>query len=116
MHVEYRDPDENRDGDRLDARRKGIDRSRLLDADNQKEHQEEYDDDRRQIDDAPGKRAFRKFLGKPDADRSQKIVEVAGPTVGDGRDRHAVFQNEVPGDDPRDQLAEGRIAIAISTA
>lgn len=46
-----------------------------------------------------------------------KIVEqadkVSTPTGGDGRSAEGVFQDQVPADDPGDELAQGGIAVGV---
>ena len=47
---------------------------------------------------------------------SEERVEVAAPADGDRRDRYAVLEDEVPADDPGDDLAERRVRVGVRTA
>ena len=49
-------------------------------------------------------------------DPPQESVEVVGPTGGDEAGPDGIFEDEVPADDPGEQLAEGRVSIGIRTA
>ncbi len=44
---------------------------------------------------------------------TEKILEVTGPAIGDGGGANGVFENEVPADDPGDNLAQGSVGIGI---
>src|SRR5215207_6960353 len=43
--------------------------------------------------------------------RVEQLVEVLAPADGDRRHRDAVLEDQVPADDPRDQLAHRRVAV-----
>src|SRR2546428_6515776 len=42
--------------------------------------------------------------------------EVSGPTNGDCRSAEEILEDQIPTDDPGDELAEGRIAVSVCTA
>ena len=48
--------------------------------------------------------------------RVQQLLQVAAPAHGDRRDRHAVLEDQVPADDPRDELAERRVGVGVGRA
>ena len=64
---------------------------------------------------SPGRTGDR--LGQADAEeRVQQRLQVAAPADGHRRHRHAVLEDQVPADDPRDELAERRVAVGVGAA
>ena len=116
MHIEDRDADEANNRQEFDEYGGCIDAGGFFDAHNQQRHQNENDRNRRQIDNAAHKRAFGQSFGKSHARGCQPVVEIPRPAIGNRRNRDAVFEDQVPGDDPGDQFTKSRIAVAISTA
>ena len=51
-----------------------------------------------------------------DAEAAQQRVEVVAPRDRDGDVADGVFENQVPADDPRDQLAERRVRVGVGAA
>ncbi len=51
-----------------------------------------------------------------DADAAEERVGVAGPRDGDGRVADGVLEEEVPADDPGDQLAQRRVGVRVGAA
>ena len=54
--------------------------------------------------------------GMVDAEIMQQRGDIARPADRDGRGAHGVFEDEVPADDPGEDLAEGRIGIGVGAA
>ena len=119
MNIEHGHSDEHRDGHQLDSDGDGVDARALFDAGNQEEHQQENNHNSGHIADAAaalGKRTLGEFGRQAKSDSRQRIVKVTRPSVGDGRNRDAIFKDQIPGDDPGDQLAERSVAVAVSAA
>ncbi len=62
------------------------------------------------------KRRSRKVGRHDDAEVSQKAHDIAGPADGDGGGAERVFQDQIPADDPGDELAERRIGVSVGAA
>ena len=54
--------------------------------------------------------------GEPDADIREETDHVTRPADRHGRGAERVFEDEVPADDPRQQLAERRVAVRVRRA
>ena len=61
----------------------------------------------------PGKRRLRPAGGDGDAGSLQEVDEVPRPTDGDRRGAKHVLEDEVPTDEPGNELAERRIRIGV---
>src|SRR5208337_3665856 len=67
-----------------------------------------------EVDDSPiSARRAKKGRRKADPDGPEEGVEVPGPADCHRRDRKTVFENEIPADDPRPDLAERDVAVGI---
>ena len=56
-------------------------------------------------------------VGQREAERGvEQLVEVAAPADGHGGDRDAVLEDQVPADDPGDQLAHRRVGVRVGAA
>ena len=77
----------------------------------------EDDEDGRQVDDPALARRLRDRVRQREAEGGvEQLVEVAAPADRDGRDRHAVLEDQVPADDPGDQLAHRRVGVGVGAA
>ena len=47
------------------------------------------------------------------AEKGEEVLKIVRPPVGDGRRGDGVLEDEVPADDPRDQLAERGVGVGI---
>ena len=54
--------------------------------------------------------------GRLHAEECEEVLEVVRPAVRDGRRGDGVLEDEVPADDPRDQLAERGVGVGIGRA
>ena len=57
---------------------------------------------------------LRQPVGNVNAEISQQTIEKLGPANRDSHVADGVFDDQVPADDPRDQLAECRIRVGVS--
>ena len=99
---------------------------RFLGSADQHGREQEDNERRRQIDDAchgrtvrqlelgPGRRGILRW--NVDAEIMQQRDNIARPADGDGGGAHGVFEDEVPTDDPGEDLAQGRIGIGVGAA
>ena len=85
-----------------------------LDADDQHAHHQQRDHHRGQVDDAVG--GGRRARSAPRGRALDDLLEVAGEAGRQRRRADRELQGEVPADDPRDQLAEGRVAERVGAA
>ena len=60
--------------------------------------------------------AVRQPARQVDAEAAEQRVEVAAPGDGDGDVADRVLEDQIPADDPRDQLAERRVRIRVGAA
>jgi hypothetical protein len=127
VHVERADADHEQDGGDLDPHQDGIDAGALANADHQDDRDQGDDADRRQVDvrprgdqpselgvvvhDRPGD-----GVGQLPAEDVQDALEVAGPPVRHGGGADGVLQDQVPADDPGEQLAERGVGVGIGRA
>ena len=104
-----------------------VDPGRFVDADDQKGRHRHDDEHGRNIEDgagaAPdagrrviGKRRACELVGDRDAEVAEEADDVAGPADGDGGRADRVFEDQVPADDPGDELAQRRIGIGVGAA
>ena len=124
MNMEHRDRDKNADGYKFEEYHGCVQARAGFHADDQHAHQGQNDrrggkiyEDR--VCDIMGigrERSVQKEIRQIDMDGMQKAVEIPRPAVGHRCNRHAIFQQKIPADDPRDQLAERGIGIAIGAA
>ena len=64
----------------------------------------------------PIKRGRRVGVGNLDAEAFEEAFEVAGPADRDGHSADAVFEDEVPADDPSHQFAERGVGVSVGAA
>ena len=64
----------------------------------------------------PGEKGVGQFGREVDAEALQNLVEITGPADGDRRGAGAIFEHQIPADDPGENLAERRISISVSAA
>ena len=75
----------------------------------------EHDEHGGQVDDADRRRG-RERRRQRDAEAGQQPLHVAAPADGDGHRADGVFENQVPADHPRHQLAERRVGVGVGAA
>ena len=111
----------------LDGNHRGIEPCALLDPDDQDPRDEHGDRDPRQVEHAAGaeevarrrivvERRVGERLRQVDSEDRQDVLEVLRPAVGDGHRRHGILQDQVPPDDPGEQLAQRGVGICIGRA
>ena len=115
VDVEDAQADDEQDQDHLDGHRHQFEAAERLGSTGQDPGDQQADQDGRQVDDAAF--SFVRRGGHPrrhvDADAGKESVEVAGNADRDDGDDCDVLQQEVPADEPSDDLAKGNIAIGI---
>ena len=52
--------------------------------------------------------------GQGDAQPSEQLHDISGPAGGHRRGAEGIFENQVPADDPGNELAQGRVAVGVS--
>ena len=114
--MEHRHADEDRDGQQLDKDHGHVDAGALPHAQHEQDHEDQDDAGGRQVDDAAQGGGLGQGIRQGQAHGGEGVVEIAGPAVGHGGGGHPVFQDQIPADDPGDQLAEGRVAVAVGAA
>ena len=118
LHEREAGDDEEQDRGELDGDHHRVEARALANADDQ-EHGDEQDDDRgRQVDDRAS--ACPRRGGHParqmQAEAGEDALEVAAPADGHGHRPDRVFEDEVPADHPREDLAERRIRVGVGAA
>ena len=116
--------DDEEDGGHLDGHHDPVEGGAFLNAFHQDGGDDGHDDERGQVHDGarggevagggvvlPGR--FAHQLGHVDADLADGALEVGGPARGHGRAGHAVFEDEVPADDPGEQFTERGVGIGV---
>ena len=117
IDVPYGAHDEQHDDRQLDQHHDVVGLLRLIDADRQHPRDDEHDDETGQIE-IRG-HAFGGAVRGGQLDRQmkseafQQLVEIAGPSRGDGGGLQRVFQNKIPADHEGDQLAERKIRVGV---
>ena len=103
--------DLDRDHHRVEARA-------LADADHQQHGDRQHDQHRGQVDEGPRRGARRG--GHPgrqiEAEAREDALEVAAPADRHGHRADRVLEDQVPADDPGDDLAERRVGVGVGAA
>ena len=68
---------------------------------------------RRPVDQIVIERRVREGVRQSDVEEGKKILKVMGPAVRNGGRGHRVLENQIPSDDPREQLAQGRVGVRV---
>ena len=106
-----------------DQRRVGV--GGLLDADHQQRRDQQHDGGGRQVEHAgsscrrrpwPSQRGGGELGRERDAEVAQQAHEVARPADRDGRRAERVLEDQVPADDPGDELARRRVGVGVGAA
>ncbi len=125
--------DEDQDGGHLDQHHDVVGASRLADAAHQEHRQEHHDQEGRNVEaEMPAgsvEVVARKVLqaggqvgrgdpldGQMDAKPVEEVYQVSGEAHADAHVAESVFENQIPADDPGDQLAEGGVGVGVSRA
>ena len=99
-----------------------VDGGRFRDTANQQRRQKSQDDDGGDVDDAVhavGRRLERRmapFIGNVQPDVLEHLVEVLAPGDGHGRGADGVLENQVPADNPGDELAHRRVRVRVGAS
>jgi hypothetical protein len=115
--------DHQHDDADLDDDHDVVDRGRFLDADDEQDRDENRDDDRGQVEyggDRPASREPDRRAGRG-AERRRKLNtelpqqrdEIARPSHGDGGGAERVLEDQIPPDDPGDELAECGVGVGV---
>ena len=92
-------------------------RARSADADDQQRGDGEHEERGRQVDRPALARRLGDRVGQREAEgRVEELAEVAAPADGHGRDGDAVLEDQVPADDPGDELAHRRVGVRVRAA
>ena len=59
---------------------------------------------------------MRPLIWNAQAEPVEHAIGVFAPGDGDGRRSDGIFENQIPADDPRDELAHGRVRIGVGAA
>src|SRR5205807_6226728 len=100
----------------LDADQDGVGGGALADADDQDHGHGQGDEHGRQVQPGPrrAERVGAEELGHlPGKEDVEEFVEVFRPGGGDAGAGHGVFEDEVPADDPGEQLAQGGVGVGV---
>ena len=116
IHMGQGNADEQGDGQQLDKHHGGIEAGALPYTQDEQQAEDQDDGRRRQIDQATLPRPLEQGGRQGDTHRLEGIVGVGGPADGDRRDGYRIFQDQVPTDDPGQELTESRVTVAIGTA
>ncbi len=125
MHVAEAQHDHRHHHQQLQADDDVVDQGALGHAGDQQGAHGEDDSHRRQVEDGPGAHQVGPVEGvgrgapdvrQADAEALQHVVEVARPSGRDGGGGEAVFQDQVPGDEPGDELAERGVGVGVGRA
>jgi hypothetical protein len=113
----HADHDEHQERGDLDEHHHAVGTRALAHAVDEQRHDREHDEDGRQVDRAALAGRAGDPLGQRIAEhRVEEDVEVLAPADRDGDDRHAVFEDQVPADDPPGQLAHGGVRVRVGAA
>ncbi len=116
IDVRSGDHDEDDDRGKLNKHHHRIKPGRFADADGEQHRQQQHDDHGWHIGDAAVERGIGQCVRQVHADQFQNLAEITGPTDGHCGGGNSVLQDEIPSDDPRDQLADSRVGIAVGAA
>ncbi len=127
VDVEDPHPDHEEHDGELDQHHDRVEARALLDADDQHPGDETGDHDPGQVEPAAGAHEVAHgrivvegrsgyLLGQMYAEDGEDILEVFRPTMGDGHRGHGVFEDEVPPDDPGEELAHGGVGVGVGGA
>ena len=109
--------DEQHDDSQLDHHHDVVGLLRLVNADGQHPSDDEHDHETRQIEVCGhawcGAVCRGQLNWQMQAETFQQFVEISGPSGGHGGRLQCVFQNQIPADHKRDQLAERQIRVRI---
>ena len=117
LEVEDAHDHEEREDGELQADHHRVRPRALLDAVGEHDADGEHEHDGGEVDRAavagrPGDR-----VRQVDAEqRAEQVLDVPAPADGDGRDGHPVLEDEVPADDPGDELAQRRVAVRVGAS
>jgi hypothetical protein len=137
VHIERADADHEEHDRELDHDHRRVEAGALVDALDQDDGDDQGDDQGGEIEERAGpeemsdarivvegrvaqrhrqkpQQAFRMLRAAPeDADQ---VLEVVRPAMGHRRRRDGVLEDQVPADDPREQLAERRVRVGVRGA
>jgi hypothetical protein len=107
--------DEEREDGELEDHHRGVRPRALAHSDQQERHDGDHEHHGGEVDHAALARRLGDRVRQGDAeDRVQELFDVAAPA--DRRHREAVLDQQVPADDPGDDLAERRVGVRVRRA
>jgi hypothetical protein len=116
VRVEGGDPDDDEDQQdrQLEDDHHGVRPDALANTEGDHTRHRGDQEDRRKVELATFARRRRDGLRETDAKhRVEQLLQVAAPADGDGRQREAVLEDQVPADDPGSELAKRRVAVGV---
>src|SRR5262249_43943958 len=111
--------DDEEDDANLDGHEDGVGGGALADADDEDGGHRQRDEERRQVQPGAGRgeRVGGQVFGDPVADDDgEEFVEVLRPGGGHAGAGHGVLEDQVPADDPGEQLAQGGVGVGVGAA
>ena len=127
VHVQEAEADHEQHDRDLHVHDHVVEPRRLLDADDEQNRHRDDERDGGQIDDAARyarqrvralhrERRRHERRRQIDAESMEERAEVPRPSHRHGRRAEEIFEHQIPADDPRDELAERRVAIGVRAA
>ena len=108
--------DEDQDNRHLQENDDPVEDGAALRAPDEEEAHQDDNDEGRDVDDAAVPGTGGQGMGQMDPEALEEDNEIAAPADADRRGGHAIFQYQVPADDPGDELAHGRVGIGVGTS
>ena len=126
VHVDRADDDDDADDEQLERHHDVVDACRFPGAEHQQAGEQQNDQGGRQIEDARRRCSIGEFhhlagrlhplRREMNAETAEQTDRVAGPADSHGRGAHAIFEDQIPADDPGEDLADGRVGIGVGAS
>jgi len=120
IHESPSDPDDEKDNANLDDDDDAIDEGRLLGPANKQTREQQQDEHRGDVRHPVHTGVvghfewrMRPLIWNAQAEPVEHAIEVFAPGDGDRRRAHGIFQNQIPTDDPGNELAHGGVGIGV---
>lgn len=118
LHLDVFPAQDNEDQDNRNLQENDdpVEDGAALRAPDEEEAHQDDNDEGRDVDDAAVPGTGGQCMRQMDSEALEEDDEIATPADADRRGGHAIFKNQVPADDPGDELAHGRVGIGVGTS